>query len=52
MGSIRGPQNIFLYGVNGEKPRQYFPPGPGAGIDVTVDALFAGVEKFVKEFRA
>ncbi len=52
MGSIKGPQNVFLFGVNGGKPRQYFPSGPGAGIDVTVDALFAGVEKFVREFRS
>ncbi len=52
LGSTTGPENVFLFGVNGEKPRLYFPPGPGAGVEVTVNALMAGVEKFVREFRA
>ncbi len=51
MGSTKGPDNVFLFGVNSERPRLYFPPGPGAGVETTVNALFQGIAKFAQEFR-
>lgn len=51
IGSLAGTDNIFLYGLNGKQPIIYFPQGPGAGVDVTVNALYRNVMKLVQSFR-
>ncbi|MDP2749204.1 MAG: hypothetical protein Q8O89_00035 [Nanoarchaeota archaeon] len=40
IGQLKGTDNIFLFGINGEKPKMYFPPGPGAGIETTALAIY------------
>ena len=47
IGSLKGTNNIFLFGVNGEEQKKYFEPGPGAGIPNTALALYGPLMELV-----
>ena len=51
LGSLRGTDNAFLFGVDGQAQKLYFPPGPGAGVETTSQALYGCLVRCVRELR-